>query len=365
MYIHRQKKWPNFFWEDEQIVNLLSDVRYAQGKLLGKMMTLGFDLQEEAVLEMVALEVIKNYEIEGELLDRDSVKSSIARKLGMDYDDTIIPSRQVDGAVEMMLDATQHFDALLTTERLFSWHGALFPTGRSGLYQVTVGDWRQPEAGPMRVVSGGFGRECIHFEAPVAKRVPEEMEIFLKWFNQITDLDPVVKAAIAHLWFLTIHPFDDGNGRIARAITELQLARSDKNTQRFYSLSNQILTSRKDYYHILEQTQRGDLDITDWIIWFLNCLATAIELSEQLLNNVLVKAQFWQKHQHTPLNERQHTMLNKLLGDFKGKLSTSKWAKMCKCSTDTALRDIKDLETKGILSKEQGGGRSTRYIVNT
>jgi len=363
MYIHLLPKWPQFKWEEEQIITILAEVRNLQGRLLGKMGSLGFELQEEAVLETVTLEVVKNHEIEGEALDAASVKSSVARKLGLDFDEQIVPSKQVDGAVEVILDATQKYHQSLTKNRLFGWHNALFPTGRSGIYTITIANWRQPEQGPMQVVSGALGKERIHFEAPSADRIPQEMELFLDWFNRDLPIDPVLKAAIAHLWFLTIHPFDDGNGRLARAITEMQLARSDQNPRRFYSMSNQILTNRKSYYEILENTQKGVLDLTDWLIWFLKALKDSILLSDQILSTILIKAEFWKTHRHRSLNERQRTMINKLFNGFKGKLSTSKWAKMCKCSKDTALRDIKDLEEKGILIKEIGGGRSTRYIL--
>lgn len=364
MYIHLRKDWPHFKWDYEQITTLLSEVSNLQGRLLGRMEDLGFRLQDEAVLETVTLDVIKNHEIEGEILDNAQVKSSVARKLGLDFQSAIEPSRYVDGVVEMMLDATQNYITPLTEDRLFGWHAALFPTGRSGMYKIMVGDWRQAGEGPMQVVSGAMGKERVHFEAPSSERLAQEMKHFIEWFNDKTiDINSILKAAIAHLWFITIHPFDDGNGRITRAITDMQLAKSDQNSRRFYSMSAQILLERKGYYKILEKTQKGNLDITDWILWFLNCLKNAISASETILKNTLIKAEFWKNHRHTSLNARQLKMINKLFDGFEGKLFTSKWAKMCKCSKDTALRDIQDLEQKGILQKESGGGRSTSYIL--
>ena len=363
MYIHLRKDWPQFSWDYEQIAALLSEVSNLQGRLLGQMEGLGFDLQNEAVLETVTLDIIKNHEIEGELLNNSQVKSSIARKLGFDFDTDVEPSRYVDGVVEMMLDATQNYKKPLIADRLFGWHAALFPIGRSGIHKITVGDWRKEGQGPMQVVSGAMGKERVHFEAPSSNRMEKEMKAFLDWFNEETALNSILKAAITHLWFITIHPFDDGNGRITRAITDMQLARSDQNSRRFYSMSAQILLERKGYYQILEKTQKGFLDITDWIVWFLNCLKNAILSSTFILETVLTKAKFWRKHQQTPLNDRQRKMINKLFDGFKGKLFTSKWAKMCKCSKDTALRDIQDLEQKGILQKEAGGGRNTSYSM--
>lgn len=363
MYIHLKKDWPKFKWDYEQIAALLSEVSNLQGRLLGRMEGLGFKLQDEAVLETVALEILKNHEIEGELLNNSQVKSSIARKLGIDFQSDVEPSRYVDGVVEMMLDATQNYSAPLSAERLFDWHAALFPTGRSGMFKTIVADWRKEGQGPMQVVSGAMGKEKVHFEAPSSERLAQEMQLFFDWFNSEIKIDSVLKAAIAHLWFITIHPFDDGNGRITRAITDMQLARSDKNSRRFYSMSAQILLERKGYYQILEKTQKGFLDITEWILWFLNCLKNAIIASESILEIVLKKARFWNNHQNTSLNDRQRKMINKLFDNFKGKLFTSKWAKMCKCSKDTALRDIQDLEQKGILQKEESGGRSTSYTL--
>lgn len=363
MYIHQKQDWPKFKWQDEAIITLLAEVRHLQGQLLGKMQNLGFDLQNEAILETLTLDITKNNEIEGEYLNNEEVRSSVARRLGLDFKSNVHPSRYVEGVVEMMLDATQNYLSELTAERLFGWHAALFPTGRSGMYKITVAEWRTGEKRPMQVVSGPMGREKVHFEAPDAKIVADEMEQLIEWFNASQFIDPILKAALAHLWFITIHPFDDGNGRITRAITDMQLARSDNNHQRFYSMSAQILVERKAYYSILEKTQKGDLDISEWIIWFLNCLKNAILSAASVLSAVLIKAKFWEKHKQTILNERQLKMINKLLDGFKGKLVTSKWAKICKCSKDTALRDIKDLVEKGILAQEDSGGRSTSYRI--
>jgi Fic family protein len=336
----------------------LGETRNLQGKLLGKMETLGFDLQNEAVLDTLTLDVIKSSEIEGEFLEREQVRSSIARRLGLDIAGSVYSERNVEGVVEMMLDATQQYSKPLNSDRLFDWHAALFPTGRSSMYKITVADWRKD---PIQVVSGPMGKEKVHYEAPKPELVAEEMNVFLDWFENETGLDLVLKAAIAHLWFVTIHPFDDGNGRITRAITDMLLARSDKSVQRFYSMSAQIRVERKEYYNILEKTQKGNLDITEWILWFLNCLTNAINASEEILSKVLYKAEFWKLHSTTILNERQQKIINKLLDGFDGKLTSSKWAKINKCSQDTALRDIQDLIKKNILRKEASGGRSTNY----
>ncbi len=359
IYIHEQDDWPYFKWDNRKILLKLGETRNQQGKLLGKMESLGFDLQNEAVLNTLTLDVIKSSEIEGEILEQEQVRSSIARRLGLDIAGSVYSERNVDGIVEMMLDATQRYSVPLTTERLFDWHAALFPTGRTHLYKIAVGDWRKE--GPMQVVSGPMGKEKVHYEAPHSDRVAKEMDNFLYWFENEEDIDLVLKAAIAHLWFITIHPFDDGNGRIARAITDMLLARSDKSVQRFYSMSAQIKVERKEYYNILEKTQRGNLDITEWILWFLNCLTNAVNATEEILSKVLYKAEFWKIHSTTILNERQQKMINKLLDGFNGKLTSSKWGKINKCSQDTALRDIQDLIKKNILRKEASGGRSTNY----
>jgi len=359
VYIYEQDNWPYFNWDNNKVMLKLGETRNIQGKLLGKMETLGFDLQNEAVLDTLTLDVIKSSEIEGEFLEKEQVRSSIARRLGLDIAGSVYSERNVEGVVEMMLDATQRYSAPLTSDRLFDWHAALFPTGRSNMYNITVADWRKE--GLMQVVSGPMGKEKVHYEAPKFERVPQEMDIFLNWFENKNELDLVLKAAIAHLWFVTIHPFDDGNGRISRAITDMLLARSDKSVQRFYSMSAQVRVERKEYYNILEKTQKGNLDITEWILWFLNCLTNAINSTEEILSKVFYKAEFWKLHSTTMLNERQHKMINKLLDGFNGKLTSSKWGKINKCSQDTALRDIQDLIQKDILQKESSGGRSTNY----
>jgi len=359
IYIHEQDDWPYFKWDNNKVLLKLGETRNQQGKLLGKMETLGFDLQNEAVLNTLTLDVIKSSEIEGEFLEQEQVRSSIARKLGLDIAGSVYSERNVDGIVEMMLDATQRYSAPLTSDRLFDWHASLFPTGRTHLHKITVADWRKE--GPMQVISGPMGKEKIHYEAPHSERVAKEMDDFLYWFENEEGVDLVLKAAIAHLWFVTIHPFDDGNGRITRAITDMLLARSDKSVQRFYSMSAQIKVERKEYYNILEKIQKGNLDITEWILWFLDCLTNAINATENILSKVLYKAEFWKIHSTTILNERQQKMINKLLDGFNGKLTSSKWGKINKCSQDTALRDIQDLIKKNILQKEASGGRSTNY----
>lgn len=363
MYIHQRSQWPHFSWDTKVIADLLATVRHKQGKLLGRMESLGFALQEEAVLQTLTLEVLKSNEIEGEILNAEQVRSSIARRLGMDIGALMPTDRHVEGVVDMLLDATQHYSETLTEERLFGWHAALFPTGRSGMYKITVGNWRDMANGPMQVVSGPLGRETVHFEAPSSERIPEEMTRFIHWFNSPDTMDEVIKAAMAHLWFVTIHPFDDGNGRIARSIADMQLARSDGSSQRFYSMSAQIRLERKGYYHILEKTQRGDMDITEWLYWFLACLDRALSATDNILTSVLIKARYWKLFSEKHINERQKLMLNKLLDGFEGKLNTSKWAKITKTSTDTALRDIQNLVDQGILVKEDSGGRSTSYCL--
>ncbi len=360
-YIHQKPDWPTFSWDDAAIVNLLSEVRNLQGRLVGKMETLGFELRSEAVLDTLTLDVLKSSEIEGEVLEPQQVRSSIARRLGLEIAGAVESDRSVEGVVEMMLDATQNcFDAL-TAERLFGWHAALFPSGHSGRFKITVADWRKDTTGPMQVVSGALGKEKIHFEAPDSNLLKDEMSVFLDWFNGNYQLDSVLKAALAHLWFITIHPFDDGNGRIARAMTDMLLARADKSNQRFYSMSAQIRIERKQYYEILEKTQKGNLDITKWMVWFLTCLESALQSTDLVLKKVLFKADFWQSHKQTALNPRQLKLLNMLLDGFTGKLTSSKWAKLTKTSKDSAIRDINDLIDKGILQKEAAGGRSTNY----
>ena len=364
MYIYEQPDWPNFTLNKEEILNLLSTIAHRQGRLIGRMENLGFGLQAEASLESMTIDVLKSNEIEGEILDKDEVRSSIARKLGLDLAGLVHSDRHVDGVVEVMLDATQHFRDELTSERLFAWHAALFPTGRTGLQKIVVGKWRNNSPDdPMQVVSGPMGKERVHFNAPDSKNLETEMNHFLKWFNNDDEKNAIVKAAIAHLWFVTIHPFDDGNGRLARTVTDMLLARADGVSKRFYSMSAQIRIERKQYYDILEKTQRGSTDITEWLIWFLECLNRALIAAEKELSAVLYKARFWDHIKEFDLNNRQRKMINHLLDDFEGKLTSSKWAKMCKCSQDTAGRDIQYLISKNILVKEASGGRSTSYIL--
>ena len=363
MYIHQNKDWPELTWDLSKLAQLSAETRHRQGRLLGKMESLGFSLQAEAMLQTLTLDVIKSNEIEGEILNPEQVRSSIARRLGMDVSGLVPSDRNVEGVVEMMLDATQRFSVPLTQERLFGWHASLFPAGHSGLYKITAGAWRTGTNGPMQVVSGVMGRERVHFQAPDAAVVGKEMSLFLEWFNTKNDMDPVLKAGIAHVWFVTIHPFDDGNGRIARTIADMQLARSDRSSQRFYSMSAQIRLERNEYYSMLESTQKGTLDITEWLTWFLECLGRAFNETEVTLNAVFKKARFWNTNRSKTFNDRQRLMVNKLLDGFEGKLTSSKWAKIAKCSQDSALRDIQDLIEKEILIKENVGGRSTSYYL--
>lgn len=364
MYIYQDSEWPKFIWNTNKIQSLLLAVSHRQGRLLGSMENLGFKLQSEAVLDTMTLEILKSNEIEGEYLDRTEVRSSIARRLVIDIAGLIPSNRNVDGVVEVMLDATQHFQESLTRERLFSWQAALFPYGRSGMQEIVIGRWRENTIDdPMQVVSGPLGKEKVHFKAPDSALIDKEMKVFLTWFNEKTDLNALLKAGIAHLWFVTIHPFDDGNGRLARTITDMQLARADGISQRFYSLSAQIRKERKQYYNILEKTQKGSIDITGWLVWFLECLNRALEVSEISLSKILYKARYWEQIKDIDINDRQRKMINKLLDDFDGKLTSSKWAKICKCSQDTAGRDIQNLVLNGILSKSFSGGRSTNYTL--
>ena len=366
VYIYQLAAWPSFQWDADRLNSLLTGIRHQQGKLLGNMERIGFGLQAEATLENLTLDVLKSSEIEGELLDAAQVRSSIAKRLGIEMAGMVNADRHVEGIVEMMLDATQQFEQPLTEERLLGWHAALFPAGRSGMHKIIVGAWRDnPLHDQMQVVSGAIGKEKVHYEAPAAALLPDEMKKFLDWFNSITAIDPVIKAAIAHLWFVTIHPFDDGNGRIARAIADMLLAQADKTAQRFYSMSAQIRKERNAYYDILEQTQKGNLDITEWLHWFLECLGRALAASDEILAAVLQKAAFWKQHEKTILNNRQVLLLNKLLDGFDGKLTSSKWAKISKCSQDTALRDIQDLIEKKVFIKEDAGGRSSHYLLRT
>ena len=363
MYFHEQDDWPTFRWNEGLITKQLASLRLRQGKLIGRMEALGITLRSEAVLRTLTEDVLKTSEIEGEKLDPDQVRSSLARRLGIEIGALTPADRDVEGVVEMMLDATQNYTRPLDEERLFGWHAALFPTGRRGMNRIIVGDWRDDSDGAMQVVSGPIGKERVHFEAPAAARLPHEMNAFLAWYNADTEIDGVLKAALAHLWFVTIHPFADGNGRIARAIADMSLARSEESANRFYSMSAQIRQERNAYYDILEHTQKGDLDITDWLAWFLNCLDHAFVGAETILASVLRRAEFWKAHADANLNARQKLMLNKLLNGFEGKLTSSKWAKITKSSQPTAGRDIDQLLTLGILRKEAGGGRSTSYVL--
>lgn len=363
-YINQRPDWPKFRWDQNNIAQLLAAVRHRQGRLIGHMQALGFSLREEAVLSTLTEDVLKSSEIEGEILDKDQVRSSIARRLGMEAAALAPADRSVEGVVEMMLDATQNYKESLTADRLFGWHAALFPTGRSGMHKIAVGAWRDDNTGRMQVVSNSYGRrETVHYEAPPAAALSAEMKSFLDWFNAANDNDPVIKAALAHLWFVTIHPFDDGNGRIARAIADMSLARSDDSTQRFYSMSAQIRLEREAYYDMLEATQEGDLDVTPWLEWFLGCLDRAFDGADEILAAVFRKAEFWKEHAAKPLNERQRDILNRLLDGFEGKLTSSKYAKIEKMSPDTALRDINELLAHRILKKDEGGGRSTSYSL--
>ncbi len=363
-YFHQRNDWPNFNWDTGVLLPLVSKTRDLQGRLLGRMEAIGFELREEAVLETITEDVVKSSAIEGEQLNPEQVRSSVARRLGMDISGLPEASRDVEGVVEMTMDATQRYDAPFSKERLCDWHAALFPTGRSGMFKITVGDWRGDQQGPMQVVSGPMGKERVHYIAPEAAILENEMQQFIEWFNTDESMEPVIKSAIAHLWFVSIHPFDDGNGRIARAIADTLLARADRTTQRFYSITGQILKSKSAYYDVLESTQKGDMDITGWLVWYFERLLAALEHTNQTLSKVLVKANFWELHKHSQFNERQVEMINKLHGHFVGKLHSSKWAKMMKVHRDTARRDIQDLVQKGVLLESSEGGRSTNYILN-
>ena len=363
MYIYQHKDWPEFTWAQARLAPLLAETRHGQGRLLGRMEQLGFPLREEATLQTLTQDVVKTSEIEGEKLDAREVRSSLARRMGLDQGALPSADRNIEGIVEVMLDATRKHEEPLTQERLFGWHAALFPTGRSGMRRIVVGAWRTRDSGDMQVVSGPIGRETIHYEAPGHDVLDKEMARFIQWCNAPADIDPVLKSALAHFWFVTIHPFDDGNGRIARAIADMMLARSEGTPQRFYSMSSQIQRERNDYYHILEHCQKGGLDITAWMDWYLNCLKRAIGSSEKILATVLAKAGFWKTHAGESFNERQRKVMNRLLDGFEGKLTSSKWAKLTKCSQDTALRDIGDLLDLKILKKDEAGGRSTSYAL--
>lgn len=360
-YIHELNGWPRLTWDRDVLAELLADVRHKQGRLLGQMEALGFELRREASLVVLTSDVVKSSAIEGEALSPEEVRSSIARRLGLDVAGVSRKGRDVEGIVEMMLDATGKFDEPLTRDRLFGWHSALFPTGRSGMNKIAVGMWRPIEASEMKVVSGPFGRERVHFEAPEAGRLDAEMQAFLDWFNGSSAIDPVLKAGVAHLWFVTIHPLEDGNGRIARAIADMALARADRTKDRFYSMSSQIAADRKEYYRELELAQRGDLDITRWLTWFLHCLDRAIGSAGEMLGAVIHKAKLWSRINRKPLNDRQRLVINRMLDDFEGFLTSSKYAKLAKCSSDTAIRDIRELLARNILRHNEHGGRSTSY----
>jgi Fic family protein len=362
-YIHELTDWPLFRWDNGRVATPLATARHLQGRLIGQMEAFGFKVKADAVLRTLTDDVLKSSEIEGEQLDADQVRSSVARRLGMDVGGLKPADRNVEGVVEMMLDATQRYDWPLTQERLFAWHASLFPTGRSGMHPIKVGAWRDDRTAPMQVVSGPVGRERVHFEAPVAHRLNDEMRGFLDWFNNDATTEPVLKAAQAHLWFVTIHPFDDGNGRIARAIADMALARSEGSSQRFYSMSAQIREERAEYYRTLERTQQATLDITPWIEWFLRCLTRAIEGAQTALSSVIARARYWEKLRDVPLNDRQRLVIGRLLDGFEGALTTSKWAVLTKSSQDTALRDIQQLVERGVLVRNAAGGRSTSYAL--
>ena len=363
-YIYQLPDWPAFRWDHKALAGSLAAIRHRQGRLLGRMESLAFSLQKEAKLETLTLDVLKSSEIEGEHLIPDQVRSSIARRLGVETAGAVLADRDVEGVVEMMLDATQNFSTPLTADRLFGWHAALFPAGRSFMRKTVVGAWRDDAHGPMQVVSGPVGKERVHYEAPATSLLDSEMTRFLDWANGSSRTDAVLKAALAHLRFVTVHPFDDGNGRIARAIGDWQLARSENSAQRFYSLSAQIWYELDDYYDILERTQTGTLDVTPWLEWFLACLGRAFAATEATLAVVMRKARFWERSARHAINDRQRALLNRLLDGFTGNLTTTKWAALATCSHDTALRDIQGLIDVGLLKKDTGGGRSTSYSLN-
>ncbi len=361
IYIHELDDWPHFTWREHELIERLASVRHQQGVLLGRMDAIGFDLRQEAELNAISDGVVKTSEIEGEILNPDEVRSSVASRLGIDIGGVLPTRRDVEGIVDLLIDATARCTEPLTTERLFAWHALLFPYGWNNAGRLTVGGWRQPGRGPMQVISGPSGRERVHFEAPSEDRLDGEIEAFSDWFNASDGTDDVLKAALAHLWFVTIHPFDDGNGRIARAIADMKLAKSDGISQRFYSMSSQIRKERAQYYRILERTQKGAMDVTDWMVWFLDCLGRSIENAQHTLATAIDRVRFWNHVSEVPLNDRQRKVLRRLLNGFQGKLTTSKWAKLTKCSQDTALRDISALVDYGVLVRSQSGGRSTSY----
>lgn len=365
-YIHQREGWPHFTWREGELLPVLPDIRHRQGRLLGKMESLGFRFRSAAGLDTLTSEVVKSSSIEGTIFEPASVRSSLARRLGIAHDAATPSSRDIEGAVEMMLDATQHYADPLTVDRLLGWQASLFPAGRSGLRHILVGQWRTPETDPMQVVSGPVRdpvrRKNIHFEAPEAARVPSEVQAFLRWFESPNTTDPVLRAAVAHLWFVTVHPFEDGNGRVSRAIADMALARADRSALRFYSMSTQIEAERSQYYEMLERTQKGGMDITDWLVWFLLCLGRALDRAEKSVADILRKASTWDRiNAGVPANERQRAVINVLLDGTDREISTSRYAKLTRCSLDTALRDIKALVDAGVLAPGEGGGRSTRY----
>lgn len=360
-YIYQNTDWHSFRWCGEKVNDLLLNIQKAQGYLLGKMDVLGFEVKNNALLNVLTENILKSSEIEGEILNKEQVHSSVARKLGLDFNQNINVERNIEGVVDMMFDATQNFAQPLTKERLFGWHASLFPTGYSGMYKIDVGQYRSDKNGPMQVISGHLGKEKIHYEAPNAEIITQEMDYLIDYINN-DNTNPLIKAGIAHLWFVVLHPFEDGNGRIARALTDMLLAKNDNSSYRFYSMSSQIQKNRKSYYEILEKTQKGSMDITNWLVWFLENLLLAINSSEEILKGVLKRAEFWQKNINIIFNERQKKVLNRFMDNFKGNLTTTKWAKICNCSQDTATRDISDLIDKKIL-KRLGTGRSTHYVL--
>jgi len=361
MYVWERSEWPSFRWQHSQLLDALGSARLKQGRLLGGMAQLGFGLKLEAQLQALTEDVLKSSEIEGEVLDRDSVRSSIARRLGVPEAALAPADRRTEGVVEMMLDATERFDVPLTADRLFGWQASLFPTGYSGLHPVRTGAWRDDSHGPMQVVSGQIGRQRVHYEAPPAGRVPGEMARFLEWFNEKSQTDGLLRAGVAHLWFVTIHPFEDGNGRIARAIADQALAQSEGSGQRFYSMSSQIRKERSQYYDMLERTQKADLDITDWLVWFFGCFSRALDGAEEACSNVLRKADFWRTYAREPFTERQKKVLNRFIDGLDGKLTAKRWAAIGNCSVPTAQRDINDLLDRRILVRNPGGSKNTSY----
>ena len=362
-YIWQQEDWPHMTWDNMSFSNTLAEVNMLRGKLLGRVSMFGFEEQNQSMLDSLTQEIVHSAKIEGEELNRDSVRSSVARQLGLEYEGLPVPDHYTEGVVQVMMDAVQHYAMPLDAERLFSWHAALFPTGRSGIHKIAVAQWREGDE-PMQVVSGALGHEKVHYEAPASEDVPRMMSELIGWINIEEGVDPLVKAAVVHLWFVTVHPFDDGNGRLCRTLTELLLSRADQTSQRYYSLSSEILNHRKEYYDHLEQAQKGELDITPWIQWFLQTLKTALENALQKTENVVRKARFWDEHRTMVFNDRQRKVLNMLFDGFEGKLNSSKWYKINHCSQDTAIRDIKDLMAKGVLRQTNEGGRSTNYELN-